>query len=103
MPVHTTSCRNSDSILEQPSETDAVPKLIAADNSITLKKPDEPLEYSHVTMNKSFISTQLVTVGNLNNAKSIWPIGISHQPDFVEIVVTDEEMNAYWDTLKDSF
>ncbi|CAF5011101.1 unnamed protein product, partial [Rotaria socialis] len=52
---------------------------------------------------RNWTSSQLITTANLNNQNSSWPIGISYQPDFVEIVVTDAEMNAYWDNLGDTF
>ncbi|CAF3411983.1 unnamed protein product [Rotaria sp. Silwood2] len=103
MPVHPVSCQNSDSILEQSNGTDAAPKLMFMDSLATLKASDQSLLNSHINMNKSLVPSQLVMTVNLNNTNSIWPIGTSYQPDFVEIVVTDEEMNAYWDTLEGSF
>jgi len=55
-------------------------------------------------LRKSSVSTaELITEVESRNSSCIWPIGISQQPDFIEIVVTDAEMNAYWDTIQDLF
>ena len=54
-------------------------------------------------MDQKTIRSQSISETKFNNSTCIWPVGISYQPDFIEIVVTDAEMNAYWDTIKDFF
>jgi hypothetical protein len=102
-PAYTLNCQNSDSIFGQTNETTIISKSTSANTSVTLKKSNEPPKYSDINMEKKFNLLQSMPVVNDNNSSCIWPTGISYQPDFIEIVITDEEMNAYWNTIKDFF
>ena len=103
MPVHTPREQNADLILEQSSVTDDTPKMVFINSSAKLKGFNEPSKNSQLNINEGLLSSQLMSTSDFSNKDSLWPIGISYQPDFIEIVVTDEEMNAYWDSLDDSF
>jgi hypothetical protein len=82
--------QNCQSNSGQTNETSVIPKSNSTNTSIVAKQLIELPNYINTNMNKS-------------NSTCIWPVGISYQLDFIEIVVTDAEMNAYWDTIKDFF
>jgi hypothetical protein len=82
--------QNCQSNSRQTNETGVIPKSNSTNTSIVAKQLIELPNYINTNMNKS-------------NSTCIWPEGTSYQPDFIEIVVTDAEMNAYWDTIKDFF
>ena len=85
------------------TDKDVVLELMSANTSVTLENSTESSKHSHINIDTSLIQSQSVTAVNIHNASCIWPIRISYQPDFVEMVVTDEEMNDYWDTLGELF
>jgi len=99
----TSSCQNSESIFEKTDGTPIISKLTSANNSVTSKKFNESAKYFDINMEKELIPSESMPAINGNNPSYIWPIGLSYQPDFIEIVVADEEMNAYWDTIQEFF
>ncbi|CAF4660953.1 unnamed protein product, partial [Rotaria socialis] len=100
---NTLSCQNLHSMEEKSNRSECTSQPAFTNNMIELKSFDESSIHFYVNNIRNWTSSQLITTANLNNQNSSWPIGISYQPDFVEIVVTDAEMNAYWDNLGDTF
>ncbi|CAM4858037.1 unnamed protein product [Rotaria socialis] len=100
---NTLSCQNLHSMEEKSNRSECTSQPAFTNNMTELKSFDESSIHFYVNNIRNWTSSQLITTANLNNQNSSWPIGISYQPDFVEIVVTDAEMNAYWDNLGDTF
>ncbi|CAF1458435.1 unnamed protein product [Rotaria magnacalcarata] len=103
IPIEMQTCEKSYSILQQSNMNDILPKYLPENVLVQFNKSDEQSKNLVSNIKSNVLPSQLQTTTQLNNLNCIWPIGISYQPDFVEFVVTDEEMNMFWDTLKDSF
>lgn len=59
---------------------------------------------SDATGNKRPFPFSIATCSKMpKKSACIWPTGVSCQADFTEIVVSDMEMNAFWDTLQGIF
>jgi len=99
----TLSCQNSESIFEKTDGTPIISKLTSANNSVTSKKSNESPACFDINIEKILILSESMPATNGNNPSYIWPIELSYQPDFTEIVDADEEMNAYWDTIQQFF
>jgi hypothetical protein len=97
--VHKLNFQNFKSCFEETNGTATISTLRSTNTSVTLKQSTGQHECTVMEIPRS------LSVPTVNRYKSscVWPTGISHQADFFEIVVTDEEMNAYWEKIKDSF
>ena len=82
--VHTPREQNADLILKQSSVTDDIPKLVLINSSAKLKEFNEPSKNSQININEGLVSSQLMSTSDFSNKDSLWPIGISYQPDFIE-------------------
>jgi hypothetical protein len=102
-PTYQANIPNSHSSLGQTNGTGDIPKPISTNTSAMSKQLMEPSKYTNTNMEQKILMSQSIPEANSNNSTCIWPVEISYQPDFVEIVVTDDEINAYWDTVKDFF
>lgn len=99
----TRNCRKADSSFKQQNGTTITPEPVLPNTLVTLTEIDVSKKYSNTNVEEKPHPSRLSRVPADSKSSCIWPVGISHQPDFIEIVVTDEEMNAYWDTIRSFF
>jgi hypothetical protein len=102
MSSETSTSRNIDAMLEQTEETKHAEKPQSVNTTTSFKEIDPSVNASNTLMKRNSVSSPLISNNTLKTSR-IWPTGISCQPDFIEFVVTDEEMRAYWDSLAGSF
>ena len=90
----------SETLLETANGDDHLSQVKSANSSITLRKLSDSYEGFVCDGNRhsgySWSSATIIT----SQSTCVWPTGVSIQPDFIENVVTDEEMNLFWNTLK---
>ena len=98
--VQASTSANAGSIFGDRDEKIEFPKSMFIKTVIVPKTSQEPSQFPHLNLKGSLSPVKAIAS---KNSTCIWPMGISHQPDFIEIVVTDEEMNAFWDTLTSIF
>ncbi|CAF3521730.1 unnamed protein product [Rotaria socialis] len=103
MQIQTPSCEKELSVLQDGVSNDIDPKPISLSNIIVPEESSTTKSNSDIKTRSNSLPVQLPAAAHLNNTTCIWPIGISYQPDFVEYVATDAEMNDFWNTLKDTF
>ncbi|CAF1206476.1 unnamed protein product [Adineta steineri] len=82
---------------EEANKTTTITKSTFINTSVTSEQSTS-IDIEHKTSNSQSIPTI-----NCHKSSCIWPKGISDQVDFIEFVISDEEMNAYWETIKDFF
>ncbi|CAF1585342.1 unnamed protein product [Adineta steineri] len=82
---------------EEANKTTTIPKSTFINTSVTSEQSTS-IDIEHKTSN----SQSILTI-NCHKSSCVWPKGISDQVDFIEFVISDEEMNAYWETVKDFF
>lgn len=101
--IYQLNSQNPELNSQQINTTSIILKPNCMNDSVISKQSSEQPSDSNMNINTTTTTSQSMTTAKLNNSTCIWPIGISYQPDFVEIVVTDAEMNAFWDTIQDFF
>lgn len=99
----TLNCRKPDSPFKQQNGTAVTSEPVLPNTLVTLTEINASEKHSNKNVEKKPPPSQLSHGPNDNKSSCIWPVEISHQPDFIEIVVTDQEMNAYWDTISSFF
>ncbi|CAF4991385.1 unnamed protein product [Rotaria sp. Silwood1] len=95
--------QNSQSSLGQTNATDVIGKPRSTNTSAISKQLMDLPKYTNTIIEQQILTSQSIPQANANNSTCIWPVGVSYQPDFIEIVITDDEMNAYCDMIKDFF
>ncbi|CAF3242632.1 unnamed protein product, partial [Rotaria sp. Silwood2] len=93
----------SQSIFEQKNGKDFMPEARSTNTSSIPKQLSNLPKNTNMNLEQQLLMQQTTSKVNCYNSTCIWPVGISYQPDFIEIVVTDDEMKAYWDTIIDWF
>ncbi|CAF2669985.1 unnamed protein product [Rotaria sp. Silwood2] len=95
--------QTSQSIFEQKNGKDFMPEARSTNTSSIPKQLSDLPKNTNTNLEQQLLMQQTTSKVNCYNSTWIWPVGISYQPDFIEIVVTDDEMSAYWDTIIDWF
>ncbi len=103
VPSRLENCHKYDSVPDTMNVIDSVQIVTSVTTSFTVQEFDETLNNSASSTDSNLLKAQVATATNKKHGNCIWPAGISFHLDFIEIVVTDEEMNALWNTLNGTF
>lgn len=89
--------------LKEIDDTSECGQPLSAPASVISKASGQSGNSSVTGIKRAFPFSAATSSKIRKNSTCIWPTGISCQADFTEIVVSDVEMNAFWDTLEGIF